>query len=195
MNTEIEAKFVNIDHEEMRELLTKIGASLEQPMRLMRRALIDSPEMKANDAFVRVRDEGDKVTVTYKQFDELSVTGAKEIEVVVNSFDDTIKLFAAAGLPYRSFQESKRETWKLGTTEIVLDVWPWLNPYIEIEGSTQEDVQSVADKLGLQWSDAVFGDVMAAYRIQYPHLKLNDTVGNIPKVRFDDAIPELLRNS
>jgi len=113
-----------------------------------------------------------------------------EIEVTVSDFDETIKLFAAAGLPHSSFQESKRETWRLGSTEIVLDTWPWLHPYIEIEGASVEDVKSIAAQLELDWSDAVFGDVMAAYRAQYPHLGLNDTVGRISEVRFDDPLPE-----
>lgn len=195
MNTEIEAKFVNVDHDAVRTRLQEIGAQLQQPMRLMKRVTIDSPGMKEKNAFVRVRDQGDKVTLTYKQFDELSAQGAKEIEVAVSDFDATIKLFAAAGLPYGSFQESKREAWTLGSSEIVLDLWPWLNPYIEIEGESEDAIKAIATQLGLNWSDAVFGDVMAAYRVQYPHLTLKDTVGNLPEVKFDDPLPDLLKNS
>jgi adenylate cyclase class 2 len=193
MNTEIEAKFVNVDHDIIRQRLTAIGATLQTPMRVMRRVTIDSPEMLGKNSFVRVRDQGDKVTLTYKQFDTLSVDGAKEIEVDVSEFQATIDLLAAAGLPHKSFQESKRETWNLGSTEIVLDLWPWLNPYIEIEGQSEQDVRDAAAKLDLGWNDVVFGDVMAAYKIQYPHLNLLDTVGNIPIVKFGDPLPELLR--
>lgn len=192
MNTEIEVKFVNTDHGDIRGMLKKIGAELEQPMRLMKRVTIDSAEMKSKNAFVRIRDQGDKVTLTYKQFDGLSLHGAKEIEVEVNNFDETVKLFAAAGLPQGSFQETKRETWKLGSTEIVLDIWPWLNPYIEIEGTSEDDVKSVAALLGLNWSEAVFGDVMVAYRIQYPNIGPNDTVGNVADVKFDSPLPDFL---
>ena len=39
----------------------------------------------------------------------------------------------------------------------------------------------------------MFGDVMVAYRAEYPHLTENDTVGRIESVRFDDPLPELLR--
>lgn len=193
MNSEIEAKFVNFDHAAIREALQNIGAKLEQPMRLMKRVTIDSPEMKTKDAFIRVRDQGDKVTLTYKQFDDLSATGTKEVEVVVSSFDDTIKILHEAGLPYGSLQESKRETWTLGTTEIVLDLWPWLDPYIEIEGDSEEAIKSVAEQLGFNWADAIFGDVMAAYRVQYPHLQLTDTVGNLPEVKFDAPLPDLFK--
>ena len=193
MNDEIEVKFVNIDHDTIRNELESIGAVLEQPMRLMKRVTIDSNDMRSKNAFVRVRDQGDKVTLTYKQFDELSLNGAKEIEITVNDFDETIKLLAAAGLPHGSFQETKRETWRLGSTEIVLDVWPWLNPYIEIEGASEQDVKSVAALLNLDWSKAVFGDVMEAYRVQYPNIGPDDTVGKVPVVKFGDPLPDFLK--
>ncbi len=193
MNDEIEVKFVNIDHDAIRNELESIGAVLEQPMRLMKRVTIDSNDMRSKNAFLRVRDQGDKVTLTYKQFDELSLNGAKEIEITVNDFDETIKLLAAAGLAHGSFQETKRETWRLGSTEIVLDVWPWLNPYIEIEGASEQDVKSVAVRLNLDWSKAVFGDVMEAYRVQYPNIGPDDTVGKVPVVKFGDQLPDFLK--
>jgi adenylate cyclase, class 2 len=192
MNTEFEVKFIGVVHDSVREKLRSLGADLEKPMRLMKRAIIENPELKSKNAFLRVRDEGDKVTLTYKQFTDLSVDGAKEYEIIVSDFQDTIELLKSAGLPYRSFQESKRETWKLGNAEIVLDEWPWLNPYIEIEGVSEQHVKDIAIKLGYQWNDAVFGDVMAAYRAQYPHLTDEDTVGNLLEVKFGDPLPELL---
>lgn len=193
MNNEIEAKFVDVDHDEVRLKLVQLGAQLEKPLRMMRRVVIDTPEMKTKNAFVRIRDEGDKVVITYKQFDELSIDGTKEIEVVVSDFETSIALFAAAGLMYGSYQETKRETWRLGDIEIVLDIWPWLKPYIEIEGSSEQVVRDVAEKLDFNWNDALFGDVMAAYRVQYPHLNINDTVGNLAEVKFDSPLPELFK--
>jgi len=192
MKTEYEAKFINIDIDDIRSTLRACGATLGKPMRLMRRVTIDTPKMKELGAFVRIRDEGDRVTITYKQFDALSVDGAKEHEVIVSDFDESIALFAAAGLPHGSFQESKRETWMLDGAEVVIDEWPWLNPYVEVESDSEHHVKEVAAKLGFNWDDAVFGDVMAAYRRQYPHLGENDTVGSISVVRFEDPLPDIL---
>lgn len=192
MKTEYEAKFVNVDVDDIRDRLRKFGAKLEKPMRLMRRVTIDSAGMKKKGAFVRVRDEGDRITITYKQFDALSADGAKEHEVVVSDFDETVALFAAVGLPHGSFQESKRETWVFDDVEIVIDEWPWLSPYIEIESTGVDKVRDFAQKLGFEWDTAVFGDVMAAYRIEYPHLSEKDTVGNLPEVKFGDPLPSLL---
>lgn len=193
MKDEIEAKFVGVSIDMMREKLQSIGAVLVQPMREMKRVSIETPELKKKNAFVRIRDEGDKTTITYKQFDALSVDGAKEVEVTVNDFDMAVELFKHAGLAYRSLQESRRETWELGDAEIVIDEWPWLDPYIEIEGPSEATVKAIAAKLGFDWNDAVFGDVMAAYRVQYPHLGLHDTVGNLAHVRFGDPLPSLLQ--
>lgn len=195
MNTEFEVKFCRVNHEDIRKHLEQLGAELVQPMRLMRRVTIDNDFMKKDkDAFVRIRDQGDKVTITYKQFDNLSIDGAKEIEIEVDDFENAVKIFTGAGLPFKSFQESKRESWEFNSCMIELDEWPWLDPYIEIEGPNSEEVKQTALKLGFQWDDAVFGDVMAAYRQQYPHLTEKDTVGNIPNVRFGDPLPDFFKN-
>ncbi|MFZ1301169.1 MAG: class IV adenylate cyclase [Candidatus Microsaccharimonas sp.] len=194
MKNEIEAKFTNVNIDEIRQKLAVAGGVLIHPMRDFKRVTIDSPELKAKDAFVRVRDEGNKTTLTYKQFDKLSLDGVKEIEVVVSDFDTTVDLFRAVGLPHGSLQESRRETWELDDAEVVIDQWPWLNTYIEIEGPTEDSVINTAKKLGFEWEEAIFGDVMAAYRVQYPHLTLKDTVGNLENVRFDDPLPDMFKN-
>ena len=197
MTTEIEIKFLHIDHTEIREKLSGIGATCTKPMRLMRRAIIDYPDRRLqtgeHNSFIRVRDEGDASTLTFKQFQSLSVDGAKEITTIVGSFEDTIKIFEASGLTVLSFQESKRETWIFRDCEIVLDEWPWLNPYIEIEGPDKQTLQHVSLLLELKWEDGVFGDVMVAYRHQYPNLKEHETVGSLPEVKFNSEPPKFLK--
>jgi adenylate cyclase, class 2 len=136
MNREIEAKFLSVDIESVREKLNEAGAICRHPMRLMRRAIIDYPDSRMqheSDAYIRVRDEGDKITLTYKKFTSLELGGALELETIVTDFEKTIEIFEAVGLPTKSFQESKRETWELDGVEIVIDEWPWLDTYIEIE--------------------------------------------------------------
>ncbi len=197
MNTEIEVKFLHIDHKEIRSRLKDAGFECITPMRLMRRAIIDYNDRRLQtgtpNSYIRIRDEGDKVTLTYKQFASLSVDGAQEIEVVVSSFEDTVKIFTQIGLEVVSLQESRRETWQCGQCEVVLDEWPWLDPYIEIEATTELELREVSQKLGLDWSDAKFGDVMVAYRDQYPYLKETQTVGKVKEVLFSGPLPDLLK--
>lgn len=194
MKAEIEAKFLDVSIDTMRARLTALDAVCEHPMRTMRRVAIDTEYMRTGkDAFLRVRDEGNKATMTYKQFDSLSVDGAKEIEIEVSDYGTTVALLEQVGLFASTTQETRRETWRLDDVEVVIDEWPWLKPYIEIEGESEEALRQAAAKLQLEWSDAAFGDVMAAYRAEYPHLSLTDTLGTVPEVRFGDPLPDLLR--
>lgn len=198
MNSEIEAKFLNLDHEMIRSKLIALGAMLEQPMRMMKRVVVHTPDMTDKNAFLRIRDEGYRATITYKQFDADSIDGAKEYEVIVSDFDSAVSIFQASGLIYDTYQESRRENWRVGGVEVMLDEWPWLHPYIEIEGESEEAVRNVASLLNLKWEDAMFGGVANVYRYQYPHIGDEGRIQinqNWPIIRFEDEMPELLRES
>lgn len=195
MQTEIEAKFLNVDHDETRAKLKKLGAECEQPMRLMRRALFDYPDsrfQKDNQKQrLRIRDEGDKVTVNFKS--KNGTNYVDEIETTVGSFETMTQLLESIGLVSYSFQESKRETWHYKDVEVVLDEWPWLSTYIEIEGPSEPAIQSVAKELGFEWNDAKFGSVDTAYRYQYPGMGKGESIGDLAEVRFDLPLPDYLK--
>jgi len=192
MKTETEVKFLNVDFDALRQKLEEKGAICEQPMRLMRRVVIEPPMLAEKNAFVRVRDEGDKVTLTYKQFDDHDAfAGVQEHETTVGSFEAAVEILKLAGLEAKSYQESRRETWKLGDVEVVLDEWPWLSPYIEIEGEGEQDVRNAAAELGFEWESAVFGSVTAAYQVQYPEGDSRQLI-NTPHVSFDLPIPAII---
>ena len=193
MNTEIEVKFLHVNHEEVRAKLREAGAVCEKPMRLMRRVTFDSAAMKAKNGWIRVRDEGDKITIGYKQTDSLDIDGTKEIETVVGDFEAAVAIFKQLEIDGGSFQESKRESWRFGEVQIELDEWPWLDTFIEIEAPSEKQVGDVAAKLGFDMKNAVSGDVMVAYRDQYPHLREKETVGNLAEVKFGTPVPDMLR--
>ena len=196
MKTEIEVKFLNVNFDDLRAKLLTLGAECVQPMRLMRKVLVDihrrTPEENYG-AFLRLRDEGDKVTLTYKEVREHSLTGASEQEIIVSDFDETKAILESIGHKFATYQESRRETWKLDGVEVVLDEWPWLDPYIEIEGDSEEVVQATAKKLEFSWDDAVFGGANRAYAIQY--LNAGDSLNllDIPEIRFGAPLPDLMK--
>lgn len=192
MKTELEVKFANVSIEVIRQALQAAGAVCEQPMRLMKRALVEEPHHQVEHAFLRIRDEGDKTTLTFKRRadpDAASIDSVKELEVEVSDFDKTVEIFSEAGWKYKTFQESKRETWKLDGTEVVIDEWPWLNPYIEIEGESEAAIKKVAEKLGLSWDDVLFGHIDALYEMQYEFQDGIRGVIDLPEVRFNAPLP------
>ena len=193
MKAEIEAKFVDVDIDDVRGRLKAAGAKLEQPMRLMRRVLIEEPHHAATRSFIRIRDEGDKTTLTFKRRalpdEETTIDSTSELETTVGDFDTTIKIFAEAGWDYITFQESKRETWHLGRVEIVIDEWPWLQPMIEIEAETEEEVRNVAGAQGFSWDDAIFGSVDVVYHRDFPNMSCRGII-DIKEARFENPIPK-----
>lgn len=169
MQTEIEAKFPHIDPVAFREKLTSLGAQLEYPEILMKRKVFDYSDWRLEKVggWVRVRDEGKKITLTYKQLNDRSLHGTKEVEVVVGNFDTTCELLSAIGLEAKAYQETKREKWQLGNVEITIDTWPWIPTFVELEASNEEDLRVIAEKLELDWKEVMYGSVEVVYQMHY----------------------------
>ena len=189
MNNEIEAKFLDIDKDKIRVKLKEIGAKLEKPEVLMKRVVFYTGE----HSFARVRDEGDKIVMTYKNVsNDNSILGTKEVNIDVNDYDDAILFLKGCGLKMKANQETKREIWKYGSVEICIDTWPWIPTFVEIEGPSEESVWGTAEKLGLERDDAKFGSVDTTYQYYYG---IDTDVVNLhtPKILFEMEPPEWVK--
>lgn len=197
MKNEVEATFTDIDTTAMREKLTAAGAELVLPERTMKRVVIDHPDkrlQKTRNSWVRIRDEGDKVTLTFKQTKEHDLSSIKEIEVTVSDYQKTIDIMLAMGMVIHTDQETKRETWSLDGTEITIDQWPWIPPIVEVEGGSEPEIKAVAKKLGFDWADALFGSVIVAYEKHYPNVKdIGFKISSEPKINFSINKPDWLK--
>lgn len=169
MPIEIEAKFLDIDPTAIRARLQELGARLVYPERLMRRKTFDDParNMKKIGAWVRVRDEGNVITLSYKRVESDMLHGMSEITVEVNDFEKTCELLLAIGLVQKSYQETKREKWMLDGVEITIDTWPWIPPFVEIEAETEDLVNNAALALNLDWEQRKHGGVDWVYPLYY----------------------------
>ena len=162
MKTEYEAKFLSINSTQIHDKLTSLGARCIHPRVLMKRVLFDHPTLK--NAFIRIRDEGDRITMTGKHIiDEKKVDGMREIEFEVDDFNNAKAFINFLGMETRSYQETYREQWRLGDVEFSIDEWPGINPFIEIEGPNEETVRGVCAQLELNFSQAYFGAVDVIY--------------------------------
>jgi adenylate cyclase class 2 len=132
----------------------------------MKRKVYNHPTNKQSDWF-RVRDEGDKITMSYKKLIDRTVHGTKEISIEVSDFEGACDILAAAQLKLKSYQETRREKWILDSAEVTIDTWPWIPTFVEIEAASEEGLKLVAKKLGLEWSEALYGSVEPAYQKYY----------------------------
>jgi adenylate cyclase class 2 len=165
---EIECKFLDVDKNKTELLLVELGAKKEFD-RIFKRIVFDYPDLRMHKEFawLRLRDEGDRVTVSYKQRQGVvkgeSDKGMKEIEITVDDFERTSHIFEAIGLKPKFYEENERIQYKLDGVEVVIDTWPLIPSYIEIEGSSWSEVRSVAEKLGFNWEDKVIYSTMQVY--------------------------------
>jgi len=195
MKTEIEAKWLRIDLDEMRGKLEKAGAKLIHSERLMSRKTYDFPDRRLNDigAWVRVRNEGDKVTMSFKQLNERSIVGMKEASILVDNQSEAEVFLTSLGLTQKSAQDTKRESWTLNGCEIELDTWPWIPSFLEIEGYSQEKIYETAEQLGLLMEDALYGGVEPAYQDVFN--VTDKDVDSIDHISFDIDPPEILESN
>ncbi len=164
MGNEIEATFYDIDKDALRAKLNELNATLIKPEVQMRRKVYDTGE----HSFARVRDEGDKIVMTYKNYlDDTVITGCKEVNLTVDYYEEACKFMVGCGLHQKAEQITFREVWELDGAEICIDTWPWLPSYIEIEGDLEDSVWDVAQKLGFEKSEAHFGSVDTVYNYYY----------------------------
>jgi adenylate cyclase class IV len=187
MQTEYEAKILDIDKDDVRQRLGAAGAELIQPEYLQKRYVFELPlEKRSPHTFVRVRDEGHAITMTWKRFSGGAVDHPDESEITVDDFDNAVEILTEIGCTPTSFQESYRELWHLGAVKVTIDTWPFYSPFIEVEGTSEESVQEALERLGFAWDDALKCGVSRLFKMRYgEHVNIRE----MPRLVFDMPDP------
>lgn len=190
MLTEFEAKFYPVVKAEIREKLRNIGAVLDHEERLMRRTIYgqkSNPRMDVD--YIRVRDEGDCIRLSAKIHakNDGKLSDQKETDIVVSSYDDCLDILKHAGLEVTKYQETKRETWKFRDSEVVIDTWPELETYIEIEGPDEAEIKSIAELLGFDWETRRITSVVSIYAEVY-NLTIEEVNKRIASIDFESRV-------
>ena len=171
MQKELEAKYFIDNKDLIRKKIEKAGLKLIKPEFLIRRKVFDCGIV---GSWIRIRDEGDKITMTFKKNTGNTINDVFESEIIVNDFEKASEIINQTNFKEKSYQENYREIWRNDDVEIVIDTWPFLNNYIEIESKTKENVEKYSKILGFDLNKAFFGGVEVLYKNQY----------KIPKIEF-----------
>ena len=183
---EFEAKFLDVDKEKVRALLGLKGAALIRPEFIQKRYNFHLPkEKKSNDTWLRVRDEGDKITLALKMITGSRIEDQTEISLIIDNFDTALELLESIGCDRKAYQESKRELWKMEKAEITIDEWPGLEPFVEIEGQSEDDVKKCSAVLGFDYKTALFSSVGRVYQIKYG-ISLDEIEDKVGDITFDN---------
>lgn len=185
MNIEYEATFTNIDKNEIRSRLSEAGAELIKKEYLQKRFVFDLPSgHEIKGGWLRVRDEGDKITMSLKVVDGARIDDQKEIQLVVDDLNKAKDFLASIGCPEKAYQENKREWWRLDEVDITIDEWPFLEPFVEIEGKSEGAVKAASEKLKFDYSQAKFCSVDTLYSEKYG-FSLDKINKEMPRIVFD----------
>ena len=147
MHTEIEERVLEINKEEIIKKLEELKA--EKVGEWHQRRYVYDFNPKRENEWIRLRDTGKSVTLTYKNVEKNTIDGTKELEITVSDFDETNELLKILGYAPRAYQENKRIRYMLNGIEIDIDSWPMIPTYMELEGNSIEEIKKLEDTLGI----------------------------------------------
>lgn len=163
-------KFYPVNVDRTRKQLRSIGAVCTKPMRLMRRATFSKSENPHLDiSYIRVRDEGDKITLSLKDYPDASkgYEYQRELMAEVSNFATVRSILKATGLKESAYQETRREEWVIDDTLVTIDLWPGLKPYIEVESPSEAALFKIVKRLGYAKEDGERGGALRLYAREY----------------------------
>lgn len=181
MKQEVEARFLEIDKDAMISKLSSLGA-IDKGESLLTEIIFYDKKNKwpSEGRFVRVRSFNGKTKLTYKHNQAQTIDSAREIEFDIPDTHLAEQFLEAVGLVAFRHQEKKRHTFLLDGVTIDFDTWPKIPTYVEIEGYAEAEVKLAAEKMELDWNDAVFDDARAVIQNRY-----NIAMGDLRWFTFD----------
>ena len=128
-------------------------------------ALLDDPIIidlmkRTNENYskwIRLRQTGETTTLTIKKIanskGEYDLDAVVETEFEVPNVETGKSFLADMGYFPALHQKKMRIAYDYANTEIVIDKWPKIPPYVEVEGKTKEDICAVVKALGFRADD------------------------------------------
>ncbi len=187
--TEYEAKFYPVNKDEYRKKLQLIGAKLVIPERKLVRTIADSRGNSCinKNAYVRVRNEGESIRLSYKITADQTgnLSDQKEIDVEVSDYQKTVDILEAIGLKFDYKQETLREEWEYKDAQITIDTWPGLDTYSEIETVSEQKVKEIAQELGFDWDKRIITAAPEVYERVYK-IDINKVLKMVQNISFEN---------
>ena len=177
MHKEIEERVLEIDIDKMISKLESIGARKIGEW-YQKRYVYDFNPKRENE-WIRLRDTGEEITLTYKNVEENTTDGTKELEIKVDNFEDTNTLLEILGYKSKAYQENKRIRYILDSVEIDIDSWPLIPSYMEIEAKSVQEIKKIEELLEVNEEKITTLNCQDIYGKIY-----NIDIDNIKKLKF-----------
>jgi adenylate cyclase class 2 len=148
---EVEKKFrlTKRQRDAVLKRLPEIGAQLERED-FEENTLYSGDKLQFGSCVLRLRRAGNRATLTYKKRipSSSAIKQQREEETAIGDPEAMEAILTALGFTPALIYEKRRQTWRLGKTEIVIDVLPF-GLFMEIEGRLSE-IKAAERKLALK---------------------------------------------
>jgi adenylate cyclase class 2 len=180
---EIERKILEINKKEILKRLKELKAK-KVFQGLVKVVYLDTPsnEIRRKGNLLRIREfiktanksryveivykTGKKIVKGCKVYDEFTFKG--------KNFHEAVKFFENLGFSPVCRYEKKRMLFKLPNAEIVIDEYPKIPPFIEIEAKSSKIIDNIVSKLHLQKNESSAETINQLLKRKYPNIKLNN---------------------
>lgn len=157
MQKEFETQILDIDIEKIKQKLRKLGAKEYEEV-FQKRWIFDIQRPNKNipgaGEWIRLRQAGEKSTLTYKKRTGTGISDTDEIETEIEDFDKTSEIFSKLNCFIgKYYQENKRKSFELDGTKFEFDTWPMIPTFLEIESKSEKMVKECLKMLGLEGKD------------------------------------------
>lgn len=100
--------------------------------------------------WIRLRKSNEKVELTVKHIlnkNKDKIQKVKEVEIEVSSLEEANLILESIGVVHRNYQEKIRYSYIYKNAEVEIDLWPGLEPYVEIECDSEDVINEIIDML------------------------------------------------
>lgn len=148
MPKEYEYRFNDYNKKDIISKLKELGAKYYGTFKFRVMVFVD---YNNSEKYIRVRDEGHRITMTIKN--NLTDKFPIENEVIINDFDEGIKILLQLNCRKKYYYEKYREIWNYKNSEIIFDMNPGIPELMEVESSTKKELDILCKKLDLNISN------------------------------------------
>jgi len=134
-------------------------------------------EIRKKHELLRVRQVGDKKVEICFKCNKRVKEGCKiydECEFYTSDFEEVSKFFEKLGYISTCYYEKKRTEFVLKDVKIVIDEYPKIKPFMEIEADSVKKINDLIEKLGLEKNESSSETINEVIKRKYPKLSLNN---------------------
>lgn len=187
MPVEYEYQFYNYNKVNIIKSIKNLG--FKKKGQFIFRVMIFTHPLNTPNTYIRIRDEGYRITLTYKSKNPKSKF-ENEDEILIDNFDTGKLILLNLGCQKKYYYEKIREIWRLNDNEIIFDINPGEPERMEIESKTKKDLDNLTNYLQLADSitnndynplEELFGIILGDSDIDITFLTAKKVLGKLVK--------------